>query len=232
MTQLAEFHQDNEACLGSYCADHVLSHAGFQHVPWASFGKRCDESFGVRVFVSFYCMLARLGWISWNQPECSEIRFVCGTLVRMPMAVATFDSLHWRKMRCLAALSLGSEFIDLDMVEVSSSSNMKVDRHAKTSNLHNTIPIDIHTHYGLSKLTPYLSSLVESNFCCLRTSLGRLVPNMHVVVPLLVKPATNIHGGIYGLATLVNLESPKPVALACKKKKTTSANSMSHILIT
>ncbi len=39
----------------------------------------------------------------------------------------------------------------------------------------------------------------------------RLVPNMHVLVPLVVKPATQAHR-IYGLAALTNLEDPKPVA--------------------
>ena len=38
----------------------------------------------------------------------------------------------------------------------------------------------------------------------------RLVPNMHVLVPLVVKPATQAHKGIYGLAALTNLENPKP----------------------
>jgi len=42
-------------------------------------------------------------------------------------------------------------------------------------------------------------------------SLVRLVPNMHVLVPLVVKPATQAHKGIYGLAALTNLENPKPV---------------------
>lgn len=37
-----------------------------------------------------------------------------------------------------------------------------------------------------------------------------LVPNMHVLVPLVVKPATQAHKGIYGLAALTNLEDPKP----------------------
>lgn len=33
---------------------------------------------------------------------------------------------------------------------------------------------------------------------------------MHVLVPLVVKPATQPHKGIYGLAALTNLEDPKP----------------------